>query len=224
MGASDIARQPPTASSVGRSTTIAARKSLALTNDAAGLLAVGGCCGKAVAGIRGAYGSSSGPLVPITASNGVFESGVCGAMILTIQHKLVGGFGLLLVLLVGSLVLSLSTMSGLNGHAHQLGTRDLQAASALGNVRTGIMTMRAAAGDNLQAPNASVKKITADAVTSSRAAVIAGLRVYGQNLADRADGSAFAVVRQEAEAIIAGSDKTMGLSAGGEVRQAPILQ
>ncbi|MGA2930162.1 MAG: hypothetical protein ABSG43_30065 [Solirubrobacteraceae bacterium] len=45
-----------------------------------------------------------------------------------------------------ALALWASTMSGLNGHAPQLGTRDLEAANALGNVRTGIMTMRAAGG------------------------------------------------------------------------------
>ena len=68
--------------------------------------------------------------------------------------------------------------------------RDLVAVNALGNVRTGIMTMRAAGGDNLQVPTAAMKKVTADAVASARASVIAGLKVYGQNLAGAADAEA----------------------------------
>ena len=152
--------------------------------------------------------------------NCVFETGMGDAMTLSIRKKLMGGCGVVLVLLVGALGLSLTTMSGLNGHAHQLGTRDLPAASALGNVRTGIMTMRAAAGDNLQAPNATVKQVTAAAVASARSAVIAGLQVYGQNLSNAADARDFAVVRAEAEAIIAGSDKTMALSAEGQIKAA----
>jgi HAMP domain-containing protein len=142
------------------------------------------------------------------------------AMNLSIRQKLFAGFGLMLVLLVGGLALSINTMSGLNAHAHQLGTRDLEAATALGNVRTGIMTMRAAGGDNLQVPTAAMKKVTADAVTSARGAVLAGLKIYGQNLANPADGRAFAVVRQRADAIVAGSDKTMALSAQGQIKQA----
>ncbi len=138
----------------------------------------------------------------------------------SIRQKLLAGFGLVLALLVGALALSLSTMSGLNDHAHELGTRDLTAVDALGNVRTGIMTMRAAGGDNLQAPNATVKTVTADAVASSRAAVISGLAVYAQNLRDAADARAFALVRREANAIIAGSDKTMALSAQGAIQAA----
>ncbi len=141
-------------------------------------------------------------------------------MSLSIRQKLLAGFGLILVLLAGSSMLSLNAMSGLNGHAHELGTRDLRAASALGNVRTGIMTMRAAGGDNLQAPNATVKTVTADAVASSRAAVLAGLQEYSQNLSGAADARAFAVVRKEAEAIIAGSNQTMALSAQGAIKQA----
>ncbi len=141
-------------------------------------------------------------------------------MTLSIRQKLLAGFGLVLVLLVGALALSLSTMSGLNSHAHQLGTRDLTAVDALGNVRTGIMTMRAAAGDNLQAPNATVKTVTADAVESARGAVVSGLVVYGQNLQDAADRRAFAVVRREADAILVGSDKTMSLSAQGTIKLA----
>ncbi len=141
-------------------------------------------------------------------------------MNVSIRVKLLAGFGLVLALLVGALALSLSTMSGLNDHAHELGTRDLTAVDALGNVRTGIMTMRAAGGDNLQAPNATVKTVTADAVASSRAAVISGLAVYAQNLRDAADARAFALVRREANAIIAGSDKTMSLSAQGAIQAA----
>ena len=141
-------------------------------------------------------------------------------MTLSIRQKLLAGSGLLLVLLVGGLALSMNMMSGLNSHAHRLGTRDLEAATALGNVRTGIMTMRAAGGDNLQVPTAAMKKVTADAVTSARGAVVAGLQVYGQNLANAADGRAFAVVRQDANAIIAGSDKTMALSAQGNIKAA----
>src|ERR1035441_5166529 len=94
------------------------------------------------------------------------------AMTFSIRQKLLAGFGLVLVLLVGALALSASTMSSLNSHAQQLGARDLTAVDALGNVRTGIMTMRAASGDNLQAPNTTVKTVTADAVTTARGAVI----------------------------------------------------
>ncbi len=141
-------------------------------------------------------------------------------MNVSIRVKLLAGFGLVLALLVGALALSLSTMSGLNDHAHELGARDLTAVDALGNVRTGIMTMRAAAGDNLQAPNATVKTVTADAVSSARAAVISGLAMYAQNLRDAADARAFALVRREADAIIAGSDKTMALSAQDAIQAA----
>jgi methyl-accepting chemotaxis protein len=141
-------------------------------------------------------------------------------MTLSIRQRLLAGFGLVLVLLVGALALSLNTMSGLNNHAQQLGTRDLTAVAALGNVRTGIMTMRAASGDNLQAPNATVKTVTADAVATARAAVVSGLAEYSQNLRDAADARAFAVVRQEADAILAGSDKTMALSAKDAIKLA----
>jgi methyl-accepting chemotaxis protein len=141
-------------------------------------------------------------------------------MTLTIQRKLGAGFGVVLVLLVGALVLSLSALSGLNGRAQQLGGRDLVAVNALGNVRTGIMTMRAAGGDNLQVPTAAMKKVTANAVSSGRAAVVAGLSTYSQNIGGAADGRAFVVVRQDANAIIAGSDKTMALSAHGQLRAA----
>ena len=139
---------------------------------------------------------------------------------LSVRAKLLAGFAVVLVLLVGGSVLSLSAMSGLDGRAQRLGARDLVAVNALGNVRTGIMTMRAAGGDNLQVPTAAMKKITADAVASARAAVVAGLQVYARNLQDARDARAFAAVRSDAEAIIAGSDQTMALSARGEIAKA----
>ena len=139
---------------------------------------------------------------------------------LSVRARLLAGFGVVLVLLVGGSVLSLTTISGLNTRAQKLGARELIAVNALGNVRTGIMTMRAASGDNLQVPTAAMKKVTADAVAAARAAVIAGLQVYARNVRDASDARAFTAVRQDADAIIAGSDQTMALSAQRQISKA----
>ena len=139
---------------------------------------------------------------------------------LSVRAKLIVGFGMVVALLIVGVMWSLSTMSGLNGRAQRLGGRDLVAVDALGNVRTGIMTMRAAGGDNLQVPTAAMKKVTADAVASARASVLAGLKVYGQNLSGAADAKQFGTVRNDANAIIAGSDMTMALSARGNIKAA----
>ncbi|MGA2926055.1 MAG: HAMP domain-containing methyl-accepting chemotaxis protein [Solirubrobacteraceae bacterium] len=141
-------------------------------------------------------------------------------MNLSIQQKLLAGFGIVLVLLVGALALSLSTMSAINDRTHTLGARDLVAIDALGQVRSGIMTMRAAGGDNLQVTTAAMKNVTAEAVTSARATVLAGLQVYGQHLGGAADRRAFATVKRDTLAVVAGSDHTMALSAQGRVKQA----
>lgn len=74
---------------------------------------------------------------------------------------------MVLVLLVGTLIWSATTMSGLNGRAHQLAARDTTAINALGDLRNGIATMRSALGDTLQpATPAPVKASAAGAVTT----------------------------------------------------------
>ncbi len=141
-------------------------------------------------------------------------------MTVSIQQKLFGGFGLVLVLFMVSAVLSLSTMSSLNGHASKLGKQDLRAVNAIGEVRAGVFTVRAADGDNVHAPNAFVKAQTAAAVSRSRAAVLAALAVYSRSTESPADARAFASVRSDALGIIAGSDRALAFSARGAMAQA----
>ncbi|MHB1837969.1 MAG: HAMP domain-containing protein, partial [Solirubrobacteraceae bacterium] len=138
----------------------------------------------------------------------------------SIRKKLLGGFGVVLVLLVAAIVLSLSAMSGLDSHASVLGGRDMRAVSAIGTIRSDTFGVRAADGDNVHAPNQAVKQQTAAAVARARAAVMTALQVYARNTDGPADAKAFASVKRYVLQIIAGSDKAMAFSAKGQMQQA----
>ncbi|MGP0052815.1 MAG: HAMP domain-containing protein, partial [Solirubrobacteraceae bacterium] len=141
-------------------------------------------------------------------------------MKLSIRQQLLGGFSVVLALLVAAIVLSLITMGSLNSQANHLGGKDLRAVDAIGTIRSDTFGIRAADGDNIHAPNATVKQVTLAAIARSRAAVIAALQVYGQNTDGAADAKAFENVKGYVLTIIAGSDKAMAAGAKGDTQGA----
>ena len=76
----------------------------------------------------------------------------------SIRQKLFAGFGVVLVVFGVAWALTAATMADLDHRAQEVGTRDLEAVAALGDTRTGIMTMRAASLDTLNLPLASASR------------------------------------------------------------------
>ncbi len=128
-------------------------------------------------------------------------------MSLSIRQKLLGGFGIVLGLLVIATVLSLSALGRVNNEAETLGKSDAVAIEALGEIHASLNAVRAAQIGHVEAETPQDERGLEKVLTEAEAGIEHGFDQYEPTIANPEDRRRFDAAKKETNAYL---DATKG--------------
>jgi methyl-accepting chemotaxis protein len=141
-------------------------------------------------------------------------------MSLSIRQKLLGGFGLVLLLLIIATFLSLNALSGVNSEAKMLGTDDVKAVAAVNEIDSAVNALRAAQMGHVTADTREDEKGLEAIIEDSKKQIDEGFSTYEPTIVNAEDRRRFNEAKKIVTAYMKATDSFLPLSQAEENEQA----
>jgi methyl-accepting chemotaxis protein len=141
-------------------------------------------------------------------------------MSLSIRQKLLGGFGLVLLLLIIATFLSLNALSGVNSEAKMLGTDDVKAVAAVNEIDSAVNALRAAQMGHVTADTREDEKGLEAIIEDSKKQIDEGFSTYEPTIVNAEDRRRFNEAKKIVTAYMKATDSFLALSQAEENEQA----
>jgi methyl-accepting chemotaxis protein len=135
-----------------------------------------------------------------------------GDMSLSIRQKLLGGFGLVLLLLIIATFLSLNALSGVNSEAKMLGTDDMHAVSAVNEIDSAVNALRAGQMGHVTAETHEDEKGLEAIIEQSKKHIDEGFNAYEPTIVNAEDRRRFNEAKKLVSAYVKATDSFLELS------------